>query len=156
MLKFNLITLHLWGPYTYKVPTGSGAHWWLSDDGYIKVKKTPFVYVFCMSDHVVCQLLSHKSVTVQDIVMMVPYGKKTWWLLPSQVLDTTEWTVETGYDNEHVNVTPFTHSHLSWVCVEVYPDDVLIESPFWWYLVLSEPDGMHTIACRFHGCSASC
>jgi hypothetical protein len=60
--------------------------------------------------------------------MMVLYGKKTWWMLRPEVLDATEWTVDSGYDNERVDVTPLSHPHLPWVRADLYPGDVLVKS----------------------------
>ena len=88
--------------------------------------------------------------------MMVLYGKKTWWMLRPEVLDATEWTVDSGYDNERVDVTPLSHPHLPWVRADLYPGDVLIVPPFVWHMVLSDPDGMpHVSLCRVHVSSFS-
>lgn len=86
--------------------------------------------------------MSYCFVLWQTIIMMVLYGKKTWWMLPPTALDATEHSVETGLDNENVHITPATHPHLPWMVAHVYPDDVMIIPVFVWHLVLSDPDGM--------------
>ena len=46
--------------------------------------------------------------------MMVLYGKKTWWMLRPEILDATPSTVESGHDNERIDVmqsTPVDCNH---------------------------------------------
>jgi ribosomal protein L16 Arg81 hydroxylase len=83
--------------------------------------------------------------------MMVLYGKKTWWMLRPEILDATLSTVESGHDNERIDVTPLSHPHLPWMRADLYPGDVLIVPPFVWHMVLSDPDGIaHAAMCRVH------
>ena len=61
---------------------------------------------------------------------MVVWGKKTWYFLPSDAVPSTPHTIETGEENERIDITPDSHPHLPWLVAVAYTGDVIFVPAF--------------------------
>jgi hypothetical protein len=72
---------------------------------------------------------------------MVVWGKKTWYFLPPDAVPATPHTVDTGEDNERIDITPDSHLRLPWTVVEAHTGDVIFVTAFYWHCVISDTGG---------------
>ncbi len=86
-------------------------------------------------------LLTVACTPSQHIFSMVVWGKKTWCFLPPDDVPATPHTIETGEDNERIDITPDSHPSLPWIYTVAYTGDVIFVPAFFWHCVISDAGG---------------
>ena len=101
------------------------------------------VHTYLLSWHqrVSTAVLTAAYTLCQHIFSMVVWGKKTWYFLPSEAVPATPHTIETGEENERIDITPDSHPHLPWLVAVAYIGDVIFVPAFFWHCVISDPGG---------------
>lgn len=61
--------------------------------------------------------------------------------MPPEAVPATPHTVDTGEENERIDITPDSHPRLPWMVVVAYTGDVIIVPAFCWHLVISDAAG---------------